>query len=1136
MKILGERFILAGGTPRIGGMAEIHQAVDQKENQRRVAVKLMTSTRVRDDRIVREAFNRELKALTALDHPNIVKIVDFDSRHDPPYLVLEWLEHDLASLLGAADLHEWDEFYRRVGGPILDALVFAATHGFFHRDLKPANVLVDDEGILKVSDFGISKYGAAAAGGLTLAQYGSEPYAPLSEGLAPESRDPYSFAVLALRCITGTELKSHEDVAKALAAFQGPAPIGAILTRALAPDVSQRFPSVLELKNALDAVGDADRLAARARQFLYVFVLPTAVARLCERVGKSDEGKVRRLLERDIVESLTLSFWIDADTGKRRPREFNGRTSQFRLHMAVDDRSNDKLMVLHVWPQDGEPGDSGFRPPLTVTIGRPPPQVDGVATIRWLLDALEKHEVEVADDRRSQKEEELLREWSRTLGFRQSVEEGRYAPIIYTEHRVDGNRVYFKVPFLPEGVHPEQPRMVRTDQGIAVAGVVDEIRLDGVALWVEHGAQGPIPREGQLLFDNRASRVAIDRQKHALDAVRYGRSLRPKLRDLLLNPASATPPKPVDAVEWAHPDFDDDKKMAVRMALASDDVLVVQGPPGTGKTRFITELVVQILRRTPDSKILLTSQTHVALDNVLERLRELQPATRMLRVAQRDDERVSPKVHDLLVDRVAARWRAEIEKASEEFLASMAKTLGVRRDDIALGMAAGRLRAESAEYDRLHAALSECETTLAEAELKLQEARAGRVADDYQETSEALEELREQVRDFNERRKSAGARKRDAAETLAKIGDLGQQLATADTTELAEWERGLLDGNEADRKCHALIRLAEDWQLRFAASREFYPAMVVSSSVVAGTCLGFARVPGMLSAEFDVCIVDEASKATATEILVSLSRSKRWVLVGDPKQLPPFVEDLLDDPDLLDDYQLDRQSFQTTLLDRFIEALPKECVASLTTQHRMIKPIGDLVSECFYDGNLNSVRDERELFAAALPAPVTWFTTARLPGHHEVFENGTYKNVVEARIVGQWLRRLAFMARTAGKRLTVGVISAYAGQCVELQRTIAKVQKELGTLSVECNTVDAFQGREADICVYSVTRCNDRGTIGFLRDVRRMNVALSRGRVGLVIVGDHQFCRGATNPNPLHTVLDYIERHPRDCKVEEAIV
>jgi superfamily I DNA and/or RNA helicase len=169
-----------------------------------------------------------------------------------------------------------------------------------------------------------------------------------------------------------------------------------------------------------------------------------------------------------------------------------------------------------------------------------------------------------------------------------------------------------------------------------------------------------------------------------------------------------------------------------------------------------------------------------------------------------------------------------------------------------------------------------------------------------------------------------------------------------------------------------------------------------------------------------------------------------------------------------------------------------------------------------------------------MPAPVMWLTTARLSHHDETQSNGTFKNICEARIIGQWLKRLDFIAKTKVTTYRVGVISGYVGQRTELQRVVASLQHSISALSIECNTVDAFQGREVDICIYSVTRCNGQGVIGFLRDERRMNVALSRGRIGLLIVGDHLFCRSAKSPNPLRTVVEYIEKHPGDCLVAEA--
>ena len=87
-----------------------------------------------------------------------------------------------------------------------------------------------------------------------------------------------------------------------------------------------------------------------------------------------------------------------------------------------------------------------------------------------------------------------------------------------------------------------------------------------------------------------------------------------------------------------------------------------------------------------------------------------------------------------------------------------------------------------------------------------------------------------------------------------------------------------------------MIEIHTEWALRFGRSSEFSAALLVASQVVAGTCIGMMGVKGSSLIEYDLCIVDEASKATPTELLVPLSRSRRCVIVGDPKQLSPFQE------------------------------------------------------------------------------------------------------------------------------------------------------------------------------------------------------------------------------------------------------
>ena len=100
-----------------------------------------------------------------------------------------------------------------------------------------------------------------------------------------------------------------------------------------------------------------------------------------------------------------------------------------------------------------------------------------------------------------------------------------------------------------------------------------------------------------------------------------------------------------------------------------------------------------------------------------------------------------------------------------------------------------------------------------------------------------------------------------------------------------------------------------------------------------------------------------------------------------------------------------------------------------------------------------------------------------------------------------------------------------------LREAIDQAGQVFGSLNIEVNTVDAFQGKEADVCFYSVTRNNDTGILGFQREKRRLNVALSRARDALVIVGNDQFCRSVKRENPFIPVLDYISGNPDFCEI-----
>jgi superfamily I DNA and/or RNA helicase len=159
--------------------------------------------------------------------------------------------------------------------------------------------------------------------------------------------------------------------------------------------------------------------------------------------------------------------------------------------------------------------------------------------------------------------------------------------------------------------------------------------------------------------------------------------------------------------------------------------------------------------------------------------------------------------------------------------------------------------------------------------------------------------------------------------------------------EIEERINKLIDPNAPDAKMlQRLIAIQAEWFDQFGRNEKFNAPLIKRSQVVAGTCIGIPR--DIQDIEFDLCIVDEASKATATEVLVPIARSHRWILVGDPKQLPPFRDEASRDSDFLEKYELTQDDIRETLFDRLLRTLPDGCRQMLTIQHRMVAPIGNL--------------------------------------------------------------------------------------------------------------------------------------------------------------------------------------------------
>ena len=255
-----------------------------------------------------------------------------------------------------------------------------------------------------------------------------------------------------------------------------------------------------------------------------------------------------------------------------------------------------------------------------------------------------------------------------------------------------------------------------------------------------------------------------------------------------------------------------------------------------------------------------------------------------------------------------------------------------------------------------------------------------------------------------------------------------------------------------------------------------------------------------------------------------------------------MVEDLIDEePDASpDERSLDTSLFQ--ILVEQSEESGRECLASLRAQYRMHPSIGNLISTVFYEGNLKNgdqLRPSRSTFDW-MPAPVTWLSTSAIEDRQDTRAGESYANPTEADIVLQLLEKLEEKCRERSRRPSVAVITGYAAQ---VERLITRVDPENDgrwrNLRIEIATVDSFQGRECDVVVYSTVRSNKEKKIGFLKDRRRINVALSRARELLVIVGDHFMMQTATvgfgpELNPFASVLDHFRSHPDECRIMQA--
>ena len=248
--------------------------------------------------------------------------------------------------------------------------------------------------------------------------------------------------------------------------------------------------------------------------------------------------------------------------------------------------------------------------------------------------------------------------------------------------------------------------------------------------------------------------------------------------------------------------------------------------------------------------------------------------------------------------------------------------------------------------------------------------------------------------------------------------------------------------------------------------------------------------------KYATLFIDEAAQALEAACWIAIRKATRVVFAGDHCQLPPTVKSIA----------AIKGGLAKTLMERIVENKP-EVVTLLRVQYRMHEDIMRFSSDYFYGGMVETAPQVKHRSILEYDNPMMWVDTAGLDCKEEfVGETFGRINKAEANLT---LETLTLYLKKIGKerileeRIDVGVISPYRAQVQHLRRLIAKS----GDLKpfrhlISVNTVDGFQGQERDIIIISLVRANEEGQIGFLRDLRRMNVAITRARMKLIILGD----------------------------------
>lgn len=1138
------------------------------------------------DELSEHFFNRECEVLGMLRHDKIVRLLDkgYDQEVEAFYIVLEYVDGKTLNQI-TKDKKLSLESAENIISQVFDALEYAHSNGILHRDIKPSNIMIDRSGNVKVIDFGISKIINTLSYDYTMVHAMTPTYASPEQKLGKAleySSDIYSLGILVYETLSGEKYSTESNIESLIKSSKSISDNKKkILIKMTQEDSEKRYKNIYELKK------DWNQSNKSKEAYYSLRISKNSIDKLKElgMIDSSSEASAKDFLSRDLEGDTYISKVSKIYKDDKTERFFLWG-KRMELICAVDKKDNKRLSIV------------GVSIPNTFFLEKNKEEYGMLVDLKWKFSSKEdKGELSIEKllnkynefDIKSQisntseiVSKKLFERWEKILDIYKDLNNKsrktlRYSSLQYDEYN---RKLYLTINNSSNECEFNEEQLLvltvksskyrnsfRTQKagyytgfknGILEIDLLREVSVDIFA------------KSGEVSVDLSYMDSLIDKQQKALRKIKNNQAVNENIKNILVNPDIAKARYFAEKIDYANKYIDDSKKDTVCDALSAKDIYLLQGPPGTGKTTFISEIVNQTLKYDPKAKILISSQSNVAVNHAMNKIKDLIPEITMVRLGR--SEKISNGIESYALELQLDAWIDDIKNKCERYLETI-KRNNVDKEVIDKYYLLDEVQQLRVKLEKLASSINKVRKDIYELEYEYNNILSYKSEIDM--ITEKLNKMITKgyskselsiVDSFKQQYVQIGEKFIDNIANVSKLGKekdelqekmelmeldyentkeelkVGKELLGVSHNMDIESIKKELDSIFKDMKkkielINKYERIKKEWIHRISHSDEIDKLFIEDVSIIGATCIGIAKYSEGLDLKFDLVIVDEAGRSTPPEIMVPMSLGKKIILVGDHKQLPPIIDQILVN-EVTTKTDLKKVDLEESLFSYLEKNINEECKGSLTEQYRMHPAIGNLISTVFYSNTIKSgsnTKDKKHGYNEWEDSSIIWVDTKN---NSEKFEQDIFKtkqNQLEANLIFELLIKLESCYKSKGiKGKDVGVICGYSGQKSLLNKLFQSKYKDVFTvLNLEIDTVDAFQGRETDIVIYSIVRSNPEGKIGFLSDARRLNVALSRARELLIITGDSSCATTKYNKSIFNDIYEYIVNNENECKVIE---